>query len=58
MIHHNIKKAEIKMVGGLKTLVIEWDNGERDEIWGSCLDELSFVFMLDTRARESVSTLK
>ena len=49
MIHHNIKKAEIKMVGGLKTLVIEWDNGERDEIWGSCLDELSFVFMLDAR---------
>ena len=28
------------MIGGLKTLVIEWDDGEKDEIWGSCLDNL------------------
>lgn len=40
MRYHNIKKSELKMIGGLKTLVIEWDDGEKDEIWGSCLDNL------------------
>jgi len=38
--YRNIKKTKLEMKGGLKTLVIEWDNGARDEIWGSCLDKI------------------
>ena len=59
MRYHNIKNSEIKMVRGLKTLVIEWDDGDRDEIWGSCLHSLRFNFMMeDLKEKSEIEKVK
>ena len=34
----NITKVDYSMQGGIKTLTLEWDNGETEKIYGSCLD--------------------
>lgn len=40
MRYRNIISTEMKMIGGLKTLIIKWDDGDIQTIWGSCLDKV------------------
>lgn len=38
VIWRNLTNVDYKMERGIKTLILNWDNGEVEKIYGSCLD--------------------